>query len=943
MRISILGLLLLIQFHLAAQFDISGRVEANNEGLIGAEVMLYKMNSDISLGTLSDNRGQFSIEGVEAGEYRLVVNYLGFKKYRKRLQVDQDMSLETISLIEDAIEIDGVEITGAMIQAIQKGDTTVFNAGAFKTLPDADAKDLIAKIPGIVIEGGTVKANGEDVQKVTVDGREFFGNDPNIALNALPAEIIDKIEIIDEQSEQARFTGFNDGNTTKTINIVTKQDKRNGEFGKIYGGYGEDDRYQAGGNINIFNGNQRTSFIGLSNNINQQNFSTEDLLGVVGSSGNSRRGRGGRGGGRRSRGGLNNFLIGQQSGIATTHSIGVNFSDKFSEKVDFSGSYFFNNSDNTSIQDIEQEYFGGLEDGDLYLEDNNTISENMNHRFQGRLDIKFDDNNSLTIRPRFSWQNNDLFETANTEFLRGGLESDISNNTYTSDQTGYNLNNSILYRHSFAKRGRTLSLSFENSMGPGDGQSFLSTTQWLDTTLVSTTNQLSENDRGANGFGAELSYTEPLTEKSRLMLNYEIEKDNGDNEEFTYEGDVPLSGLQIDALSNDLYNEELTHTLGAGYQWRKGKTMIMARARVEHTNISASQNLPSQFTTDKSYTNFVPFVMMRMNLSKTSNLRLFYRPRTTNPSAIQLSETIDNSNPLQLSKGNIDIDQTFQHSLFARYSTTNNKKGTVFYLFAGGDFSNNYIGERTYLSGRDVDLYDQLGIDTRAQLTLPENMSGYYNLRSYITIGLPVTSIKSKLNFNINANYSNTPSIVDDQDNDSKNATLGFGVNLTSNISENVDFTISSSTNIGEAKNTILPELNTNYVNQQTGLKLEVIFPYGITWRNQMTHQIYSGYGEEFDDNFLLGSMSIGKKFLKNNRAEISLSVFDLFNQNQAISRSVTGTYIESISSNVLQRYFMVNFRYDLRHFGKASASSRSDRKDRQWDRRGSGGPGPKM
>lgn len=939
MRFIVLVLFTFFTSNTFGQFSLSGNVLSNDANLVGAEVMLYKMNTDISLGTLTDIDGRFKIDEVEGGMYRLVVSYLGFKNYRKRIQVNSDLSFDNISLVEDVLEIDGVEITGSMIQAIQKGDTTVFNAGAFKTLPDADAKDLIAKIPGIVIESGVVKANGENVQRVTVDGREFFGNDPNIALNALPAEIIEKIEVIDEQSEQSSFTGFNDGNTTKTINIVTKQDKRNGEFGKLYAGYGEDDRYQAGGNINIFNGDQRTSFIGLSNNINEQNFSTEDLLGVVGSSGNRRRGGGGRGGGGRGRGVLNNFLVGQQNGIANTNSIGINFSDKFSEKVDFSGSYFFNNSDNTSIQDIEQEYFGGREDGDLYIEDNTSLSDNMNHRFQGRLDIKFDDNNSLSIRPRLSWQINDLLESADTEFLRANNIPDISNNIYESSQSGYNLSNSILYRHSFEKKGRTISLSVENSSGPGDGNSLLQTTTIFDTIPSFVTNQFSETETRATGFSTNLSYTEPISKRGQLILNYELEKDNGENQELTYDGEVVNPDTRIDALSNDLDNEELTNTFGTGYQWRKNKTRIMARARLEHTNISANQSLPSQFSTDKSYLNFVPFMMMSLELSENSNLRMFYRPRTTNPTTTQLSETIDNSNPLQLSKGNIDIDQTYQHSLFVRYSATNNKKGTVFYLFAGGDFSNNYIGDRTYLSGRDVALYDELGIDERSQLTIPENMTGYYNLRSYATIGLPVTSIKSKLNFNINGNFTNTPSIIDNLDNNSRNATLGIGVNLTSNISENVDFTISSTTNIGEARNTLQPDLNTNYLNQQSGLKLEVIFPYGITWRNQMTHQIYSGYGDGFDDSFLLGSMSIGKKFLKNNRAEVSISVFDLFKQNQAISRDVAGTYIESISSNVLQRYFMVNFRYDLRHFGKAS-NSRSRRSGRREGRGPEGGSG---
>ena len=926
MRIQLIFILVFSSILGFGQNNLTGKIFSEAGSLIGAEVSLYKMNSDIVHGSVTDDDGSYKIGNISSGDYRMVVNYLGFKKYRKRLTIEKDLVWDDIKLEEDVLEIDGVEITGTMIQAIQKGDTTVFNAGAFKTLPDADAKELIAKIPGIQIEGGTVKANGENVTKVTVDGREFFGNDPNVALNALPAEVIDKIEIIDEQSEQSQFTGFDDGNTTKTINIVTKSDKRSGEFGKIYAGYGEDDRYQAGGNINIFDGNQRTSIIGLSNNVNQQNFSTDDLLGVTGSSGNSRRGR-------RGRGGVNDFLVGQEAGIANTNSIGLNFSDKWGEKVDFSGSYFFNKSDNKLDQDIEQEYFGEDIGGDIYNETNLTESGNQNHRVQGRLNIELSENNTLRIQPRISWQDNETNEFSDTEFLRSGSLPDLANNTYTSDQSGLNLRNSIRFRHSFEKKGRTLSLSLGNSYAPKDGLSSLETNLSLDTTGNNDI-QFSLDDNSDWGVETEISFTEPLSERSQLIVEYEFEKDHGEDNRNTSLGTTVDTGIALPSLSNDLMTDQLTHTVSTGYRWRKDKTSIMVRGRVENTSISADQTLPSAFMSDKSYTNFLPFVMARMEFSGKKNLRIYYRPRTDNPSASQLSETIDNSNPLQLSKGNINIEQGYQHSLFARYSSTNVKKGTVLYVFAGGDYSNNYIGQRTYLGGRDVELYDQLNIDPRAQLTIPENLSGYYNLRSYVTIGLPVTAIKSKLNFNINGNHTNTPSIIDDLQNDITNSSLGFGVSLTSNISNNVDFTISSNSNIGSATNSLQSDQNTNYTNQTTGLKLDVIFPWGITWRNQVNHQFYRGYGDGFDDSFLLGIMSIGKKFLKNNRAEISLSVFDLFNQNQAISRTVNNTYIESTASNVLQRYFMVNFKYDLRHFGKSTNNGRSQERRGRGERR---------
>lgn len=908
----------------SAQFEISGEIRSVNDGLPGAEISLYKMGSDQILGTVADDNGKFSIEGVPEGRYRLVAQYLGFQKYKQRITIGGDQVLPAIVLEEDVIEIDGVEITGTMIQAIQKGDTTVFNAEAFKTLPDADAKELIAKIPGIEIEGGTVKANGENVQRVTVDGKEFFGTDPNVALNALPAEIIQKIEVIDAKSEQAQFTGFDDGNTTKTINIVTKPDMRNGEFGKIYLGYGQDDRYQSGGNINVFSGDRRISFIGLSNNINQQNFSSDDLLGVLGGGGRRRgRGRRGRGGG--------DFLVGQQDGISTTHSLGVNFSDSWGDKTKFSGSYFFNQSDNELVQTIEQEYFSEREEGDIYSEDAARNTDNMNHRAQARIDINFNDKNSLRIRPRASWQGNEQEDLANTEFLRLGADADVANTIYNTESNALNLSNSLRYRHQFDKKGRTLSLSLGGSYNPTDGSSSLLTDLQRDS--IDEPAQWSRDNGLSYGLEGEIGYTEPLGEQGQMMFDYEIEKDNGDDERLTSLGDTFEAGIQNAQLSNDQITEELTHTVSSAYRWRKDKTMIMARARVEHSQIGSTQTIPSDFETDKGYTRFLPFLMARMELTENSNLRVFYRPRTDNPSASQLAETVDNSNPLLLTKGDVNIEQAYIHSLFTRYSATNKSKGTVFYVFAGGDYSSDYIGTRTYLGGRNNPLYEALNIDPRAQLTVPENLGGYLNLRSYVTIGLPVTPIKSKLNFNIGGNYSETPGVIENETNSVSNSTLSLGVSLTSNISNNVDFTISSKTNLGSATNALQPLDDTDYLNQTSSLKLNVIFPYGITWRNQISHQLYSGYGDGFDNDYLLGVMSIGKKILKNDRGEISLSIFDLFNQNQAINRTVSSLYLESTTSNVLQRYIMLNFKYDLRHFGTPSKSS--DREGRRGGRDG--------
>ncbi|EDO25737.1 predicted protein, partial [Nematostella vectensis] len=356
------------------------------------------------------------------------------------------------------------------------GDTTQVNADAYKVNRDATTEDLLTKMPGVTTTGGTLKVNGEDVKEVLVDGKPFFGSDPNAAIKNLPAEVIDKIQVFNKQSDQSQFTGFDDGNSQKAINIITKAGKNNGQFGKVYGGYGTDNRYSAGGNINIFNGDQRISIIGLSNNINQQNFSNEDLLGVMSASGNQGRGgpRGGRGGGappRRPSSGtdISDFMVGSQNGITQSNSIGINYSDNWDKKVKASGSYFYNSTNNNNETNLNREYI--LSDTSLmYNEESVTESKNQNHRLNMRIEYDIDSYNSLIISPRISIQNN------NTSSLLDGysfytsdvIDSRTENNT-GADKLGYNLSNDLLYRHKFKKQGRTLSVMARTQVNNSDG------------------------------------------------------------------------------------------------------------------------------------------------------------------------------------------------------------------------------------------------------------------------------------------------------------------------------------------------------------------------------------------------------------------------------------------------------------------------------------------
>lgn len=315
--------------------------------------------------TVSDVKGIFNFRNVSNGNYIVEVTSVGFSKYHRDISVaGENVNMGNLGVSKIAETLSTVVIDGTPPPVRQRNDTLEYSASAYKLNPDATSEDLIKKMPGVTVDrSGAVTAQGESVRKVTVDGRDFFGDDATATLRNLPAEVIDKIQVFDKLSDQAQLTGFDDGNTTKSINIVTKADMRSGNFGRIYAGYGTDDKYSAGGNVSFFNNARRISFLGLTNNVNQQNFASQDILGATSSGG--RGGGGMRGGGR----GGNNFSVGQQSGIAKTNALGVNYSDEWGKKIDVSGSYFFNNSNTSNERTINRQNFLKDKSTQLYDED----------------------------------------------------------------------------------------------------------------------------------------------------------------------------------------------------------------------------------------------------------------------------------------------------------------------------------------------------------------------------------------------------------------------------------------------------------------------------------------------------------------------------------------------------------------------------------------------
>jgi outer membrane beta-barrel protein/carboxypeptidase-like protein len=902
--------------------------------LKGAVVALSSItNPSLVINAQTDGKGQFVMNNLPDGTYLLDISYVGYETIDQTVIISgQDVDGGNIPMHKKEKELADITVIAKEPPVEQKTDTIQYNANQYKTNPDATAQDLIQKMPGITVDKtGTVTAHGDQVKSVTVDGKKFFGDDATAALQNLPADVIDKIQVFDKLSDQAQFTGFDDGNSVRAINIVTKANMRNGQFGRVFGGYGTDGRYLAGGNINFFKGARRISFVGLFNNVNQQNFSAQDILGFSTTSG---------GGGR---GGRSSSIptVGPQSGITTTNAIGMNYDDMWGKKLEVQGSYFFNNGNVHNTETSTTQYFLTDSTNQFYNQYSTSDTRSYNHRVNLRFDYKIDSSNLITVTPILSFQNNNavnnLIGTSLTKQGGDSINNSISNTHATG--TGYNLNNSVLYRHAFAKKGRTISLNLNGTFTKNNGATYLQSFNRYYTTLG--TDSLNDSlqqytNKTSNGYqlSANVAYTEPLGKKSQLQLNYSPSYSMNKANTGTYQyNDITSMYSNFDtSLSNQFNNTVTSQTTGATYRMGNKDNFLAVGVSYQYTALNSDQLFPHDTTVNKSFNDVLPNFMWRKKLSAKANLRIFYRASLVAPSITQLQNVINNSNPLFISNGNPGLTQEYGNTLAARYTFTNTAKGNSFFANIYVQQYNNYIGSSSFIATHDSALSPSVTLIKGSQLTTPVNLNGYVSARSFFTYGLPISFIKSTVNFNAGMTWARTPSIINNASNISNNYGYNTGAVVASNISQYVDFTLSYSANFNVVNNSIQPQLNSNYFSQSAEVKFNLLSKKGWFLNNDLTNQSYTGLTNGFNQSYWLWNAAIGKKFLADQRGELKLSAFDILGQNRSITRTVSETSIEDDQNLVLTQYFMLSFTYTLKSFG--NIPKKQDDKD---------GPGPGM
>ncbi|MGN6510553.1 MAG: outer membrane beta-barrel protein [Chitinophaga sp.] len=892
---------------------------------------------------ITDGSGAFEITGLSAKPYLVTISYVGYGELTRAIMLQAEtQDLGTILLPKSSRDLKEVVIKGQVPPSQQKGDTLQYNADAYKVNPDASGEDLIRKMPGITVENGTVKAGGEEVKKVTVDGKDFFGDDASMALKNLPADAISKIEVYDRQSDQSRFTGFDDGNAVKAINIVTRAEMKNAHFGKMYAGYGTDQRYSAGGSVNFFKDNKRITILGMANNVNQQNFSSQDLLGVQSAAsgrGGGRGGRGGRGGG----GGGGNFLTGGQSGLNKTNSLGLNFNDNWGKKVTFSGSYFFNNSNsaNEEITRTQTQFQKGVQ-----LENDTALSgsHNYNHRFNVRLEYKIDSSNEIIFEPNLSFQKNDRFSNSiGNTFMADTLVSTNLRNT-TSDNSGYNLNTNLTFRHAFAKRGRTITLGLGARINDRTGESFTNSDLDYPSNPISN-DSLRQRVRplsDGKSLNVNLAYTEPIGKMGQLQINYRPSWSTNNSDRRAYQFDYAGKDYSIlDPEQSNMFSNNY-NTQSAGLSFRRGNRdgMFMVGLNYQYAEMETKREYPTKNYATQSYQNILPIAMVMYKLGEYSRLRVFYRASTEQPNIDQLQDVYIYSGLTNVSIGNPNLNPQFGHGVFGRYNYTNTQNGQNLFVNLTLQTNSNYIANAIYTptNGKDSLLTAVDTLKVGGRLSKPVNLDGYFSGRTGITWAMPVKFIKSNLNLSTGVGYSKIPGVTNSLQGFTHNYNYNLGAGLSSNISEYVDFNLSYNAVFNIVNNTIQPENNSNYSTHTASGSVNLLSKSGFVLQNEINYTFTHGLGEGYDQRFVLWNASVGKKFLKEQRGELRLSVFDLLKQNRSINRTVNGLDIVDEQNSVLTQYFMLTFTYRLKNFGKLNVPEGGGER-RRWNREGGGGP----
>ncbi|MBI2417259.1 MAG: outer membrane beta-barrel protein [Ignavibacteriales bacterium] len=613
------------------------------------------------------------------------------------------------------------------------------------------------------------------------------------------------------------------------------------------------------------------------------------------------------------------FMVGNQDGNTKTYSTGLGYIDNWNNKVQLNSNYFFNVARNSNDQFLTREYYAGKSASQMYDEQSNSLSTNSNHRLNFRLEYTIDSLNSLIFTPKINTQNNESNSNtyANT-ISQAGLLNKVENHN-DRETKGYNASAELLIRHKFELPGRTVSanFSFNGNRKTINANRISQTIFYSGATIIDNNDQFTDQLNRGNGYSGNINYTEPLHQDGILQMHFSqsFNRDRSDKDVSDFDTLTGAYNLKDTMLSNLYSNVYKTTKAGAAYRIKHEGLNASAELNYQRSRLEGEQTFPKMLGVYKSFAQFLPTVRIMYRFSKTNFFRFQYNTNINAPSVSQLQNTIDNSNTLQLKAGNPDLEEEMTHRLNLTYLSTEIESGSNFFVMLNYSLTKNYVGNEIYTA--TTAFYHPRGVwlQPGAQLTFPVNLNRSSSARTFINYSFPVSFIMSNLSVFTSVNYSVTPARINTILNESKTVSIMPGMNISSNISEDIDFKITYMPTWYRTRNDAVILADNEYIIHNASVGGNWVF-WGETFiKSDFAYNYNSGLGDGIDKKFYTWNAGIGTKFLSDNSLEARLDVFDLLNQNKSLNRNVTETYIENKTSEVLKRYYLFTLTYNLKMF----------------------------
>ena len=892
--------------------------------LMEATVRLLMATKDSTMvkGTTTDMNGVFNIKGVKPGKYLLRFSYLGYNDLIKHVTIGEDgrdVNMGVVTMDPNTILLKETVVMGVKSPIVVKEDTIEFNADTYKTQANAVVEDLLKRLPGVEIgSDGKITANGKEVKKILIDGKEFFSDDPTVASKNIPADMINKLQVIDRKSDLARLTGVDDGDDETVINLTVKKGMNNGWFGTVNAGYGTDDRYAGNVMINHFRDGNQFTILGGGNNTNNLGF------------GDGASGRFQRWGGDR--------------GVTTSQYAGLNFNIGSKEDDHFrvGGDIMYSHSDRDTRTSTARQNL--LTDSVSYY-DANTAARDKSHNLRGDFRIKWeiDTCNTLDIRPNFSFNFNKS-ERNDSSLTRAGdaaltrVNRSLSN--FFNDGKSFEWGTRLIYNHKVAShpgRSQSLMLNYSYSNVREDADTYTDNTYYLLTDQDQLIDQTANNRRKTHSITGRLSWTEPIGDIKNarfLEFSYRGNFRSTTSDKLVYdntrEGIWP-SGTVTDqewneSLSNSFRNKFFNQEFSLGFrQVRKAYNLNVGIS--VNSAMSKSKDLinSARDIKERWAWSVAPYARFRYKFTDTRNLNFFYRMRAQQPSISQLQPVADVSNPLNVITGNPELKPTFNHNINLRF----------------GDFAQG--AQRSIMAMMNVDFAQNSIVSTvstdeltGARFTSYTNVGGVWSAMAMNMLSFPFGSQKTwYFTSHLFARYGVTKSVTNGVENRSNTLRLNYSPGLAF---RNSVFDIELRPTYG-FQNTTTSALksNTRNINTWGGMfNGTYSAPFGLVISTDLRYSTTSGYSAGYNSDQWIWNGSVAYQFLRDKQAAVTLSVYDILGQRKNIYRNVTGDYIEDVFYNSLGRYGMVTFTYRFNTFKKGEQP-----KDRNADRWGGPGGGP--